>query len=204
MSAELNNLTANVRQLVDTFLNYKSNVNGKYTKKQLLQCRSYITFGHAEIEHYFETVGLRVLDRALDKWNAKGRIDRVIGCLLAFRQKEVVAVPDDITQPKGHQKISTIIHKAAAAHRNIIRTNNGIKPTNFSDIFTPLGVDDSHVASAFMIQLNNIGTSRGLLAHTSGSVSLQNLRDPITVEKVEIDYLLMEIKKFDSILTTLC
>lgn len=163
-----------------------------------MKCRAFIAFAHAEVEHYLETLSLRILDGAIARWSAGGELGLVAGAVLAFRRREKTAVPDNPMQPGTQNTLATALMDAFNSHRAMIKRNHGIKPKDFAEIYTPLGVTAGDLEESLLIQLGNSGARRGDMVHNSSSVSLPMIRDPFADEERDMDFLVAELAKFDA------
>lgn len=194
---EYRKLEKNIELLNSQFLNFAKRIDGQYTRKELLDCRAFVAFAHAEFESYFESVADKILKRAKKRWNTSGKVGAVISGLVAFRNDTKSSIPDDVAQPGKKQTLSYCIGHSIAVQEKAIQSNNGIKPLNFSRLFTPLGVTDSHVTEALSIQLQNFGKQRGGLVHAGAQISLSRIRDPFDDEYSDVQFLLNEVDVFD-------
>ncbi|MEH6790268.1 HEPN domain-containing protein [Parasphingorhabdus sp.] len=194
---EFRSLKRNIDLLKSQFLNFEKRVNGRYTRQELLNCRAFVAFVHAEFESYFESVADNILTRAKKNWKKSGRAGTVISGLLAFRNDSKATIASDIAKPGDRQTLEYCICFSIASQEKIIQTNNGIKPDNFSNLFSPLGVTKNHVDEALSIQLENFGSRRGGLVHSGAQISLPRIRDPFDDEYSDVEFLLKEVAAFD-------
>lgn len=202
-SAEFRTLKENIDGLKAVFLNFQKRDDSDYTDQERMLCRAFIAFSHAEIEYYLESLALRILNNAVQKWNQNGEAGRVVVALLSFRRQQSTSVPDDPKQPGKKNTYQTILMGAVASQKLVISNNNGIKPVNFANIFTPLGLLEVDVEETLLIQLGNTGSRRGDLVHKSTDVSLPLVRDPFSDEEKDVYLLLGELEKFDTHVETL-
>ncbi len=168
-----------------------------YSRSELLKCRAFVVFAHAEIQVYFEAIASRVLARAERDWRRREKIGRVIAGLIAFSRSDSVCVPDDPAKVSRKADFRKIIEGAFAKQREIIRGNNGIKRANVAKLLCPLGLFNDQFSEVFLIQLDQPGKRRGEMVHKSSRVSLQNIRDPFADEHQAILKLLDEVRAFD-------
>ncbi|MGO1120941.1 hypothetical protein ACTL6U_19730 [Rhodovibrionaceae bacterium A322] len=202
-SREFNTLKKNTRLLRAEFLSFTKRADGHYTRGELLKCRAFITFAHAEIEHYLEMRALRILDRAEAKWDRYQTATRVVAGLLAFSITKPITIAGDPREQSGDKKLSSLVKQAFSTQRGVIKANNGLKPENLSRIFIPLGFKPEDIGETLVIQLKNLGTARGGLVHSNTQVSLPKIRDPFDDEYRDIEYLISELKNFDEIVRSL-
>jgi hypothetical protein len=197
-SSEFEALSASIHDLKANFLDFAKRDDGEYSLPERMKCRAFIAFAHAEVEHYLESLSLRILDDAIAKWDSGRELGLVAGAILAFRRREKTAVPDDPMQPGTQNTLATILMDAFNSHRAAIRRNHGIKPKDFAEIYTPLGVSAADLEESLLIQLGNSGAHRGDMVHRSSSVSLSMIRDPFADEEKDVDFLVAELGKFDA------
>ncbi|RWQ70602.1 MAG: hypothetical protein EOS85_26925 [Mesorhizobium sp.] len=197
-SSEFEALCANINDLKSNFLDFGKRDDGEYTLPERMKCRAFIAFSHAEVEHYLETLSLRILDDAVAKWRTSGELGFVAGAVLAFRRREKTSIPDDPMQPGTQNTLATILMEAFNSHRAVIKRNHGIKPKDFAEIYTPLGITAGDLEESLLIQLGNSGSHRGEMVHKSSSVSLPMIRDPFADEEKDMDFLIAELAKFDA------
>lgn len=201
-SKEFFELETAIFELKTHFLSFPARPDGDYLPEELLSCRAYIAFVHAEIEFYLEEVALRRLRQAVEKWKNRAEAGRVIAAVLAYKS-EKVAVSDRIKELPAAKRLDSIIHQACASHIETIKLNNGIKQINFSQIFVPIGVDPDGINEVLVSELESFGSKRGDLVHVGHEISIQSLRDPFTVEERQIKQLLTELGEFDRSLRAL-
>ncbi|MGY6551249.1 MAG: HEPN domain-containing protein [Erythrobacter sp.] len=203
MSPEFKGLKEGIDELVEGLMSFDQRDDGDYTKEELLKCKAFIVFCHAEFEIYFEKIARRILKEAKARWDTRLIPDRVIATLLAYRQKELPPIPDDPAQPLGRSNLSAIVDAAVLNQTAAIDDNNGIKASNLAKLFCPLGLMEADIESALLIQLNSTGAARGDFVHKPSKVSIRRIRDPIADELAEIKLLLAEIAKFDAHIETI-
>ena len=196
-SLEFETLHENIDDLKSVFLDFPKKTDGDYTNKEMMNCRAFITFSHAEFEQYLENLSIRILDNAIKKWQENNIVSVVALGILAFRRRKDTAISNDPDQPGKRNKLTTILMEAFNNQKDIIKGNHGISPKNFANLFTPLGITENEVDGALIIQLGNTSSHRGSLVHRTTNKSLQMIKDPFTVEEQEINYLVSELKNFD-------
>lgn len=146
---------------------------------------------------------MRVLKRAEKKWDEKKRMSKVIAGLLAYRNNKSINLPENPHEQGKKSRLDYLIKQSIHFHRSSISRNHGVKPKNISELFLPLGLDPDNIEEALTIQLANFGKRRGALVHSSSQVSLPNVRDPFDDELSDVEFLLEELKKFDSVVRLL-
>ena len=198
-SKEYGALYKNVAALKKQFLNFAKRVDGAYSGYELTQCRAFITFCHAEVEIYLEAVSAKIVDRAEKQWSQRRRVTNAIAAMIAYRSAKEVKLPDNPIEQGDKTKFETLIGKAIASQRAVIRGNHGIKPNNLAELFIPIGMGSNQFEEALVIQLKNLGERRGDQVHQNSQISLPKIRDPFDDELHDIDFLLSELKPFDEL-----
>lgn len=178
-------------------MNFSSRLDGKYSKSELMGCRAFIAFSHAEVEFYLESLATKILLRVESEWVKRNKASKAIAALMIYRVSRDFNVPDDPKQPSPQNKLDTIINQTFSAYRAVIKRNNGLKPINISELFIPLGMMPSDIEETLTIQLTNFGNKRGELVHSSSQVSLPSMRDPFKDELDDVSLLVIELRSFD-------
>lgn len=194
---EFKKLQKNIELLKSHFLSFEKRTDGAYTENELLNCRAYVAFVHAEFETYFETVAARILARAKKGWLESKKSGKVIAGLVAFRPDSRTSIPADLAKPGDRQSLDYCVGFSIAAQERTIESNNGIRPENFAKLFSPLGLSGADVDEALSIQLDNFGRRRGGLVHSGAQVSLPRIRDPFDDEESDVTFLLSEVATID-------
>lgn len=197
MSAEHQALRDAISELRLGLMSFEKRDDGTYTDEELLKCKAFIVFAHAEVEIYLEKVARRILSEARQRWQRASVPDRVIATLLAYRRKELAPLPEDPKHPTGKSDLQKIVDDCFALQGKAIADNNGVKASNLSQILCPLGVLPQDIEEAMLIQLNNTGSRRGDFVHKQSKVSMRRIRDPIADELSDILNLVDELEKFD-------
>ena len=190
-------LTKNITGLKKQFLNFEKRLNGEYTSYELTQCRAFIAFSHAEVEIYLETMSTRVVDSAEKHWQRHSRATNAIAAMLAYRSQKECILPENPTEQGPKTRFESLVAKAIAAQKSVIRANHGIKPKNLTELFIPIGMRPDQFDEALLIQMKNLGERRGDHVHQNSQVSLPNKRDPFDDELRDIEFLMREIEPFD-------
>lgn len=202
-SREYRTLRKNTGNLKSQFLNFQKRLDGSYSVHELTQCRAFITFCHAEVEIYLETVASRIVDNAERHWRRHGRVTNAIAAMLAYRIQAPSALPENPIEQGRKSKFETLVGSAISAQRSAIRGNNGIKPKNLSELYIPIGMTPDQFDDELLIQLKSLGERRGDHVHQNSQVSLPKVRDPFDDELTDIDFLVADIEAFDLLSTEL-
>ena len=202
-SREYRALRKNTGSLRGQFLNFQKRLDGRYSVHELTQCRAFITFCHAEVEIYLETVASRIVDAAENHWRRHGRVTNAVAAMLAYRSQKQLALPENPIEQGSKSKFETLVGDAISAQRSAIKGNHGIKPKNLSELYIPIGMSPDQFDEALLIQLKSLGQRRGEHVHQNSQVSLPKVRDPFDDELKDIDFLVDEIQAFDLLATGL-
>ncbi|WP_299919507.1 HEPN domain-containing protein [uncultured Roseobacter sp.] len=196
-SREYGTLRKNVGNLRGQFLNFQKRLDGSYSVHELTQCRAFITFCHAEVEIYLETVASKIVTAAERHWHRHGRVTNAVAAMLAYRSQKQLSLPDNPTEQGRKSKFETLVGNAISAQRSAIKGNHGIMPKNISELYLPIGMTPNQFDEALLIQLKNLGKRRGDHVHQNSQVSLPKVRDPFDDELQDIEFLVDEIEAFD-------
>lgn len=202
-TTEYNHLCKNIAKITRGFLNFDKRSDGNYSWQELMLCRAFISFCHAEFEHYLEQSCLRVILKAENHWQKHGNPTTAIAALLAYRMPKPGTLPAKPSEQGSGNRLATLIGNVIASQRMVVSGNHGIKPANISQLFMPLGVNPNQVPTSLEIQLEEFGKKRGDQVHQSTSVSLRKIRDPFDDELKDVNYLLAELLTFDAALRRL-
>lgn len=190
-------LKKNISKLRKEFLSFSKRLDGEYSESDLMKCRAYVAFAHAEIEHFLEAWAERILSKARSNWG-KGRGSKTLLALLFYRG-ETRGVPSTPTEI-GSNTYRSNIGKAISLQEGVIKSNHGITPENVAKMFIPLGFTSEDFDEPLLIQLKNFGGHRGDLVHKSSNISLERIRDPFDDVDNDINYLVEELEKLDTLL----
>ena len=201
-SAEFRNISQEISKLKSGLMNFHAREDGAYTDEELLKCRAFIAFSHAEVETYLEKIASRILEESYNQWKTRAVYGLVIATLLIFRSQREVAIPDN-PMPPTKNAVPDVISDAFKMQRKAIAANNGIKRNNLSTMLLPLGILPDDLDELMLTQLDEMGKRRGEMVHKPNKVSLQNIRDPFTGEQHDIDQLIAAIGTLDDKLEAL-
>lgn len=148
-------------------------------------------------------MSMRAVNIAEKTWKTKGKVTNAVAAMIAYRAAKEVTLPSDPCSQAPKKQFPSILLSAIAAQKAAIGNNHGIKRENIAALFIPLGMKISDFHEPLMIQLDNLGRRRGDHVHQSSKVSLPKVRDPFADEKSDMNFLLVELKVFDKILSAL-
>lgn len=201
-SREYGALRKNIDNLRGQFLNFDKRLDGRYSVHELTQCRAFITFCHAEVEIYLETMANKVVDAAERHWRRHSRVTNAVAAMMAYRISKEMTLPENPAE-QGRSSFKTLVGKAISNQRSSIKRNNGIKPKNLSELYLPIGMNPEHFDETLLIQLKSLGERRGDHVHQNSQVSLPKVRDPFDDELQDIEFLVTEMAAFDLLVSQL-
>lgn len=175
-------LTKRIESIKKHF-NFTPTISG-LTDLQTDKIRGMLLLCHAEFEAHIEGLALLLVEDAYDKWNRTKKANRIMASLFVEAEKI-----------NTKESIETKVGKIVSDYKiKIAKNNHGIKASNISTIFKPLGYDTDDFDSAFIATIESFGTDRGLVAHTSAK-STTSMYDQAT-EINRIDTILQGILDF--------
>lgn len=133
---------------------------------------------HAEIQSYMEDIVSRVLAVSSEALTLHNRVTHGAHHLMVFHEILKLSSKQSAsgaTYPY-FDRLSIMgislqeYEKAANAHRNRIKRNNGVKAADIRTLFGPLGYRDNWFRPGFLDQMNAFGEARGNVAHQSGAI----------------------------------
>jgi hypothetical protein len=202
-SAEFKKLKSNCLRLEKEFLNFSRRYSGNYSISELTRCRAFISFVHAEIEFYLESIALKILSKVEKHWVKHKFANNAIAALLAYKFNSDISYPNNLGEFPQDKRMNEVVRRMISSHRADVSRNHGIKPKNLAALFIPLGLDVDLVSEPLLILLMSFGSRRGEMVHTSNSVSLLKIRDPFSDEASDVSDLLQELELFDAIILKL-
>jgi hypothetical protein len=188
----------------------KFSQTGQYSKVVHTRTLSFIFLSHAEMESYLEQRGKEVCQKAIEKFQNTGSLNRVVPSLLAFSGLKMELPPEAIAQPQSRQVnwndllyFKNRLAKAKEAYEKQVQSNNGIKEESILKILLPIGVNPDEIDTVWLADMNSFGIKRGEIAHTSIKVHrIITIPDPET-EFNKVNDLLNGLEAIDLILNKL-
>ena len=151
------------------FLSGEASPVGLYNDETYEKVAAYTLLIHAEIEHYFEEVALSIAQTAFKKWDANKTASRTLVALTAYDEKQFKSIPES-TNDKNNilEDLEFRIKHSFHAYVAYVRAkNHGIKERNILALFLPIGLMIDDFDNNLLIALDNFGTSRGSIAHST-------------------------------------
>lgn len=188
-SKRYSDLRIQIKELRRLLLPSKFDPTGSYKDplRVTMRALSFRVLSHAEVETYLEDRTLEIATTALNAWKNKKYVSTVTFHLLGFGGIETTRPPSTLTAP-DQQKAKDWPNKVtiddrltrcvSSFHHRVQKENHGVKEQNIVDLLIPLGFDMSLCDPAFMLRMNNFGTARGAIAHTSGIAHVKKAIDP--------------------------
>ncbi|SHN68579.1 HEPN domain-containing protein [Desulfovibrio litoralis] len=161
-----------------------SNLSGRFNSEEKDKISSFCLLTHAELEHYFESIAVSVLDKCLKEWEMRKRITHCLGYLLKA----------DISPLQEDRQLSALISEVCHRKKGGLQGNHGIKKDDIKRIYNDLGCYKDFFGDSFLNDLDLYGKLRGDHAHKSARIRTQiSPTDLIT----KIHNILAEIEVFD-------
>lgn len=202
-SVRLKELLKRSTELRNYFLPKVLDPLGNYSNRQYDRTRAYKLLCHSEIEAYIEDRTREIATRAVNEWEFYSKPNKVCISLLAFSGIQHDMPPQTLTPRTTNivnQTTSSILKKTLTSFHRTIKNNNGIKESNLLSLLYPIGIEESDLDSTWLIDMNNFGTQRGEIAHTS--IRTQTAIDPM-IELNKVRQLLNGIGLLDQKLNNL-
>lgn len=202
-SVRLKELLKRSTELRNHFLPKELDPLGNYSNRQYDRTRAYKLLCHSEIEAYIEDRTREIATRAVNEWEFYSKPNKVSISLLAFSGMEHDVPPQTLTPRTTNivnQTTTSILKKTLTSFYRTIKNNNGIKESNLLSLLYPIGIEESDLDSTWLIDMNNFGTQRGEIAHTS--IRTQTAIDPM-IELNKVRQLLRGIGLLDQKLNDL-
>lgn len=149
-------LESSIIAIVSNFRDFDRNDSS--TPENQMKLRACISFIHAEIENYFESIGLKSLDAYVNNSLSKRVRNKIKYALVVYNHKSYEGAPEDIVAR---------IDIAIRTYKTSIQQNNGIKEKDILKILLPVGYPFSELDNTWLATLNSFGAFRGKLIHAS-------------------------------------
>lgn len=169
---------------------------GNYKDSTYERTRAYKVLTHAEIEYYFEQTALAIATAAYTKWTLSNKSSKTITALVAYNQ----AAPSPLPELKGgNYSDKTLVDRVSRSFQcycsQVNSKNHGIKESNILGLALPIGFTEADLTDDLLLALNNYGTTRGLIAHSTRATQRLSPNDV----KDEVDNLVVLICPLDEI-----
>jgi len=148
---------------------------------------SFRVLAHAELETYFEDRVLEVARTALKAWEDHSHVSVVTFHLIGFSGQSLDRPPKSLFAVEA-QKVkewparTSIQDRFSRCVSDFVRRvtyeNHGVKEQNIMEMFVPIGFNMNLCDNVFLQMMNQFGTNRGAVAHTSGAGVIRKAVDP--------------------------
>lgn len=180
--------------LRSVFLPEKFSPTGDYGDEIFEKVRAYKALTHAELEYYFEQIGITVAKKAYADWDSNGAVSKALIALTVYYSGQYAPIPTQKTGNNSDINLDVRINKAFTEYcRNVNAENNGIKEKNLLKLFLPIGIEIDSIPDDLIIASNNYGVIRGEIVHTTRTK--QNLTPEDALSAAED--ILNHVKVFD-------
>lgn len=170
------------------------------TDDELRRSAALTIFAHAELQGYFEARARELLS-TIETFAKKGKGHGAAATLALFYEDSRVVAPEKLEQPKaGAALFWRRLTRAVEKHRQTINDNAGIKESNLSHLFSPLGFQQDDFGTVLIPELNTFGRDRGEYAH-SAFKSKKVIKFPPDDIASRVKKILTEMQVFDGVLT---
>lgn len=170
---------------------------GSYSDPVFEKVRAYKVLAHAEMEYYFEEVALAIAQKAYRKWQSNSKASSPLLSLVAYYDGQFPPPPEMHGGNNSARDISWRINTSYTSYNSQIRSNNhGIKEKNILSIFLPIGVKITDIDEGMLLALNNFGSERGLIAHSTRASILTTPDDALA----SVNNIMNYIDTFDQFL----
>lgn len=153
---------------------------GSYSDSDFEKVRAYEVLSHVEMEYYFEEVALAIAQKAYQCWQLKRKVSPPLLSLVAYYSGQFPSIPDVHSGNNSEKDIIWRINASYTSYNSQIRSsNNGIKEKNILSIFLPIGVNITSIDEGMLLALNNFGSERGIIAHSTRALTLTTPDDAL-------------------------
>lgn len=151
---------------------------GNYRDSTYERTRAYKVLTHAEIEYYFEQTVLAIANTAFTKWTTSNKSSKTITALVAYNQVMPCPLPDSKGGNCSSHTLEERVSKSYQSFCALVNSkNHGIKETNILNLVLPVGFIETDLSDDLLLALNNYGTTRGLIAHSTRATQRLSPKD---------------------------
>lgn len=180
--------------LKTVFLPESFSPTGDYDDDVFEKARAYKALTHAELEYYFEQIGMTIAKNAYKAWETCGTVSKALIALTTYYSGQYASIPDQKAGNNSDVGLFVRVNKAFTEYcRNVNAENNGIKEKNLLKLFLPIGIEINEIPDDLLIASNNYGVARGEIVHTTKTK--QNLTPEDALAAAED--ILAQVKIFD-------
>ena len=208
-SRRLRSLQKRMTELRKHFLPKSFSPTGVYTERVQDHSRGYRLLAHAEIESYLEDICRTVVTDRVSAWKQERTPSNLLLAFLACYHSGWVDYDDDhkfkviemARSRKGvKEAVEEIIDQAQRQFIQHLQENHGIRLKNIKTLVLPTGIDLKDLDETWIIDLDDFGKQRGLVAHgAKGTIGTMNPQD----EFIRVGRLMKGLAELDKKLTAL-
>lgn len=182
--------------LKNVFLPEKFSPTGDYEDDIFEKTRAYRALTHAELEYYFEQIGMTIAKDAYTRWNATGETSKALIALATYYSGTYASIPDQKGGNNSSADLCQRVNKAFTEYCCKTREeNNGIKEKNLLKLFLPVGIEITSLSDELLVAVNNYGTSRGEIVHTTRSAKNKLTPEDALTAATDLLNLVLEFDK---------
>ena len=166
-------LQSRLSKLRRVYLPHTFSPTGSYSDSVYEKVRAYKVLAHAEMEYYFEEVALAIAKKSYVRWKSSNKASTPLLSLVAYYEGQFSPPPNTHDGNNSDKDLNWRIDTAYTNYNKMIRSNNhGIKEKNVLSIFLPIGVKVSDIDESMLLALENFGSERGIIAHSTRTSTL--------------------------------
>lgn len=138
------------------------------------QAKAFTALSHAEIEHYIESIAIKIESHAMNLWRTQQKVTTSLLNLMIFFSKKkdenIIKYDGEIRQEQ-RDKLRTYVNDQIQAVNNLFRTkvdhNHGIKEANLYSLLIPLGLNVDVFDILWIQEVKSLAEDRGNIVHQS-------------------------------------
>lgn len=188
------NLVNRIKVLKRSFLPRTLSPTGNYTSSTFEKTRAFKALTHAELEFYFEQIALAIAKKAYNSWIDKEIATIPVIALVAYYSGSYKSIPDSKSGNGAGENLRQRIHMAYTDYVRLINTkNHGIKEKNILHLLLPIGIDQESISDDLLLVLNNYGSDRGNIVHSTNRANQLLTPDDAIKEVAGLMSLIIEL-----------
>jgi hypothetical protein len=143
-----------------------------YSDEELDFTRAYIVLAHAEIEAFCEEIVQKKAQDAKAAFDNNHKVQPILRRMVTY-----YAVKNGKSWGNVMNPSVDVVNSAFQSYQDRVRKNHGVKIENLEKLLFPLGIQDRHLSSTWLADMDSFGSDRGAIAHTS--IGVQRPPDPV-------------------------
>lgn len=205
-------LKKRVSELKRNLLPHRYSPTGSYSPRTLDKTRGFRLLVHAEIESYLERSIQDLVTLKISQWHNTSKPNNLIIAFLACYHSgwdiygDLETLEKHVDLAKNRTKIKDSVQEAIniaqLQFRKKITDNHGVREKNLKSLILPTGIELTELIPSLLTELDELGKSRGEIAHNSVSICRainpqDELRrvDEILLGLEHLDNLFQRVKK---------